>query len=68
MCIRDGLWRGRTHWTMGVLGGVCFVLIGLLDEIQEHPPLPLQMLQLSLIHILQVLEEAGIDAVRRAYN
>ena len=39
------LWRGRTHWTMGVLGGVCFVLIGLLDEIQEHPPLPLQMLQ-----------------------
>ena len=39
------LWRGRTHWTMGVLGGVCFVLIGLLDEIQEHPPMPLQMLQ-----------------------
>ena len=39
------LWRGRTHWTMGVLGGVCFVLIGLLDEVQEHPPLPLQMLQ-----------------------
>ena len=33
------LWRGRTHWTMGVLGGVCFVLIGLLDEVQEHPPL-----------------------------
>lgn len=27
------LWRGRTHWTMGIVGGVCFVLIGLLNEI-----------------------------------
>ena len=39
------LWRGHSHWTMGVLGGVCFVLIGLLDEWQDHPPLILQMLQ-----------------------
>ncbi len=39
------LWRGHTHWTMGVLGGVCFVLIGLLDEWQDHPPLWLQMVQ-----------------------
>ncbi len=21
------LWRGRTHWTMGICGGVCFLLI-----------------------------------------
>ena len=27
------LWRGRTHWTMVLLGGTCFVLIGLLNEI-----------------------------------
>lgn len=39
------LWRGHTHWTMGVLGGVCFVLIGLLDEWQDHPPMLLQMVQ-----------------------
>lgn len=26
------LWRGRTHWTMFVLGGVCFVIMGLLNE------------------------------------
>lgn len=39
------LWRGHTHWTMGVIGGLCFVLIGLLDEWQEHPPLLLQMVQ-----------------------
>lgn len=39
------LWRGHTHWSMGVLGGLCFVFIGLLDEWFEHPPLLLQMLQ-----------------------
>lgn len=39
------LWRGHTHWSMGVLGGVCFVLIGLQDEMQKHPPLWFQMLQ-----------------------
>lgn len=27
------LWRGRSHWTMALLGGVCFVLIGLLNEL-----------------------------------
>ena len=27
------LYRGRTHWTMGVVGGVCFVLIGLINEV-----------------------------------
>ena len=43
------LWRGHTHWSMGVLGGVCFVLIGLLDEWQDHPPLWLQMLEGTMI-------------------
>lgn len=26
------LFRGHTHWTMGVVGGLCFVIIGLLNE------------------------------------
>lgn len=43
------MWRGYTHWSMGVLGGVCFVLVGLLDEIQQHPPLILQMAQGAVI-------------------
>ena len=25
-------WRGHSHWTMAVLGGVCFVLIGDINE------------------------------------
>lgn len=26
------LWRGRSHWSMFILGGVCFVLVGLISE------------------------------------
>lgn len=26
------LWRGRTHWTMFILGGICFAILGLLNE------------------------------------
>lgn len=44
------LWRGYSHWTMIILGGVCFVLVGLLDEIQHKPPpIWLQMLQGAII-------------------
>lgn len=32
-CGAELLWRGWTHWTMGVLGGLCFVLIGLINEV-----------------------------------
>lgn len=33
------LWRGRTHWTMGICGGVCFLLIYALER--RHTRLPL---------------------------
>lgn len=37
--------RGRTHWSMFVLGGVCFICLGLINEvIPWEMPLPLQML------------------------
>ena len=29
------LWRGRTHWTMGIVGGVCFVLIGGIERLHS---------------------------------
>ena len=36
-------WRGHSHWTMDVLGGVCFVLIGDINEfIPWNMPLILQ--------------------------
>ena len=27
------LWRGYSHWTMFFVGGICFVLIGLINEL-----------------------------------
>ena len=39
------LWRSYTHWTMGVLGGICFICLGLINEILSwETPLALQML------------------------
>ena len=26
------IWRGHTHWTMALLGGLLFVLIGAINE------------------------------------
>ena len=31
-CLIELAARGYTHWTMGIVGGFCFVLIGLLNE------------------------------------
>lgn len=27
------LWRGHSHWTMFILGGLCFICCGLLNEV-----------------------------------
>lgn len=43
------LFRGYSHWSMIILGGICFVLIGLLDEWQNHPPMLRQMVQGAII-------------------
>ena len=26
------LWRGHTHWCMGIVGGICFLLMGEINE------------------------------------
>ena len=47
--------RGHTHWTMVILGGVCFVAVGLINEIIPwEMPLAVQMLIGSII--ITVLE------------
>ena len=37
-CLLEILWRGWSHWTMFVLGGLCFVLIGHLEEVEPELP------------------------------
>lgn len=36
------LWRGYTHWTMGILGGIVLILVGLLNEVDKDIPLLVQ--------------------------
>lgn len=31
-CCIELLWRSRTHWTMAIVGGICFVVIGGLNN------------------------------------
>lgn len=39
------LFRGTSHWSMYVLGGICFLLIGYINRfLPWETPLPLQML------------------------
>ena len=39
------LWRGYSHWSMFILGGLCFVLLGLINEKYTWDvPLPIQMI------------------------
>lgn len=35
---------GYTHWTMGIVGGICFVLIGMIDKFLPKSPFWLQAL------------------------
>ena len=27
------IWRGHSHWTMFILGGLCFIYLGLINEV-----------------------------------
>ena len=47
--------RGRTHWTMAVLGGILFVVIGLFNEV-----LPWEM-SLTLQAVLGSLVVTGVE-------
>lgn len=41
--------RGFSHWTMIVVGGICFVLIGLLNEKTPKMPLIKQMIYSTIL-------------------
>lgn len=48
------LWRGFTHWSMFVLGGICFVLLGNLKRLRPGSPLAVRAVEGALL--ITVLE------------
>ena len=51
------IFRAKSHWTMFILGGICFILIGLINEIygRETPLLPQMFQGSALITFLEFI-------------
>ena len=49
------VWRSHTHWTMGITGGICFILIGLLNEFYTYKMSLINQMLISSI-IITVIE------------
>lgn len=58
------LWRGFTHWSMFLLGGSCFVLIGKLRRVQ----LPLPLRAMTAATVVTALELGCGLMVNRHYQ
>ena len=43
------MWRGRTHGSMFLAGGLCLLLVGHLQEVRPRLPLPLRILAGALV-------------------
>ena len=48
-CMIEVLARGFSHWTMFLVGGMCFILIGIINEITPKMPLIRQMFLSAII-------------------
>ena len=48
-CMIEVLARGFSHWTMFLVGGICFILVGIINEITPKMPLIRQMLLSAVI-------------------
>lgn len=60
------LWRGRSHGSMFLAGGICFLLIGHLGSVSPRLPLPLRALVGAAI--ITMVELAAGLAVNRSYE
>jgi uncharacterized membrane protein len=54
------IWRGRSHWTMFILGGICFIIIGLLNEIYTWNMALISQMVISAIVVTFLELIAGI--------
>lgn len=57
------LFSGGTHWTMGVLGGICFVGIGLIDVCSDSPLYTKMFLGATLITLLELLTGIFLNGI-----
>ena len=56
------LWRGRSHGSMFLLGGLCFLLIGKLSNWLANIPLAVQLLLFSaMITFLELLTGLAVN-------
>ena len=63
------IWRGYSHWTMLIVGGICFVLVGLINEwFTFEMPLVLQMIISTFIITAVELIAGYIINIRLGWN
>lgn len=48
------MWRGYSHWTMSILGGLSFIIIGLINEVVDKKMLIQKQMLLGCIVITSV--------------
>ena len=48
------IWRGHSHWTMFILGGLCFIYLGLINEVL-HWETPLWLQNMNGAHAINPL-------------
>ncbi len=54
--IIEFIWRGRSHWSMFLLGGACFLLVGYLgNRLQRVPLYARLLLSAGIITALELL-------------
>ena len=54
------LWRGRSHWTMFIVGGLCFVLIGAINEVFTFDMPLVRQMAISAVMVTLVELLAGL--------
>ena len=54
------LWRGYSHWTMFLIGGLCFLLIGGINEVYTFDMPLVQQMAISAVMVTMVELLAGL--------
>lgn len=49
------LWRGHTHFSMFILGGLCFLLVGLINEKRKIPLISQMVIGAGIITLLEFI-------------